>query len=148
MVDVVKNGSDTEIAGISIVQQSEEYASKKPRRNAAICDGLPDIALFRVEGIKLRRDAFHFSKSVITGSDRIGDCSPPFIGSSTVDKYDHMSPPGVMINLPEGYILASKRIDHDHILVLHRHKRVPAQKTWFYYRKAGLRTATVRAEKI
>ena len=102
-----------------------------------------------VEGIKLRREAFHFNKFFITGSDRIGDCSPPFIGSSTVDKYDHISPTDVMINLPEGYVLASRRkVDHDHLLALHRHKRVPAQKTWFDYRKAGLRTATVRAKKI
>ena len=103
MVDVIKRGSDTEIATISVVQQSEEYASEKPRRNTGICESVRDIALIniRVVGIKLRRDAFHFSKFVITSSDRIGDCSPPFIGSSTVGKYDQVSRPAVMITLPE-----------------------------------------------
>ena len=128
MVDVVQNGSGTEIASISVVQQSEEYASEKPGRDTAICEGVPYMAPIPLEGIILRREAFHFNKSVIAGSDRIRDRSPPFIGSSTVGKYNQVPRTAVMIDLPEGYILAP-RIDHDHKLVLHMHKRVPTEKT-------------------
>ena len=132
MVNVIQNGSDTEIAKFSVIQQSEEYTSEKSLRNTVICDCEVDMGLIDigVEGIKLRRDAFHFSKFVITSSDRIGDGSPPFVGSSTVDKYDQVSPPAVMINLPAGYILAP-RIEHDHIHVLHMHKRALTKTTWF-----------------
>ena len=90
MVNVVQNGSDTEIASISVIQQSEEYTSEKSLRNSVVCECAADMGLIDIgfEGINLRRDAFHFSKFTITTSDRIGDGSPPFVGSSTVDKYN------------------------------------------------------------
>ena len=101
MVDVVKDGSDTENASITVVQQSEEHAVEKLRRNAIICEGQSDIASvdIRVVDIELRRDALHSIKPFITSSDRVGDCPPPFIGSSTVDKYDQVSPSPVSSRL-------------------------------------------------
>ena len=108
MVDVVNNGRDTKNESISVVQKSEEHAIEKLRRNASVCEGQSDIASgdIRVVDIELRRDAFHSLKPVITSSDRIGDCPPPFIGSSTVDKYNQVSPSPVSSTLPDGYILA------------------------------------------
>ena len=81
MVDIVKNGSDTGIAIVSGIQQSEEHASEKLRRNTVIGKGLRDIGVIdiRVEGIELRCDAFRCFKPSITSRDRIGDRSPPFI---------------------------------------------------------------------
>ena len=104
MVCVVKNGGDTEIAIFSDIQQSEEHASEKRRCNTAIGEGFRDIGVvdIRVEGIELRRDAFRTFKPFITSSDGIGDCSPPFIGSSTVGKYNYVSPPIIVISLQEG----------------------------------------------
>ena len=108
MVHVVNNGSDTENASISVVQQSEGHAVEKLRRNAIICEGQSDIAGvdIRVVDIELRRDAFHSIEPVVTSSDRIGDRPPPFIRSSTVNKYNQVSPSPVSSTLPDGYILA------------------------------------------
>ena len=101
MVDVVKNGSDTENASISVIQKSEEHAVEKLRRNTIVSEGQSDIASvdIGVVDVELRRDAFHSIKPVITSIDRIGDCPPPFIGSRTVDKYNQVSPSPVSSSL-------------------------------------------------
>ena len=108
VVDVVKNGSDTDGERcIFVVQRSKEHAPETLGRTTLIMKGSKDIAVvFRLVGIKLRRDAIHFLKPRITSSDRISDCSPPFIGSSTARKYNHVSQFNVAIILPDGYILA------------------------------------------
>ena len=72
-----------------------------------ISEGLRDITAIdiRVEGTELRWDAFCCFNPSITSSDRIGDCSPPFIGSSTVGKHNQESPQAFVINLLEVFPL-------------------------------------------
>jgi hypothetical protein len=128
VIGVVKNGSDTHYPSISVVKQSEEDASEKIFSAAPIIDGLHDIAGFdiRVMEVVLMREAPHSIEPRITNSDRIGDCSPPFISSGSIKKYDQVSPSPICRALSNSkkLALALSRVADDHLRVSRRRKIV------------------------
>jgi hypothetical protein len=110
VISVAKNRRNINYATVSVVKQSEENTSEELLRATIIIEGLHDIAVvgIRVMDVELMRDALYSRKPFITGSDRFGDCSPPFIGSGPIGEGDHVSPSPIGSALSDGENLASR----------------------------------------
>ena len=105
MVGVIESGSRIDYSTVLVIEQGEENASEKLFGAAIISNGLRNIPAVDVwvVDVELERDTLHFSESVIPRSDRVDDCSPPFVGSGTIGKDDQISP------CPVGCGLSKKR---------------------------------------
>jgi hypothetical protein len=141
MFGIVQNGRNIDYATISVVKQSEENSSEKLLGATFVVDGLANITVIdiRVVDIELMRDALHSRKPFITRTDRVGDGSPPFIGSGPIGGDDHVppSPVGSALSEKDNLVSVLIGIDGDHILVLHTHRKVLWSKTWFVTRGFG-----------
>ena len=103
MVGVIKTGNRLHYSTIPVINQGEENASEKLFGAAIISNGLRNIPDVWVVDVELVRDTLDFTEFGISGSDRGGDCSPPFVGSGTIGKDDQISP------CPVGCGLSKKR---------------------------------------
>jgi hypothetical protein len=106
VVSVVDRRNDIEYATIPVVKQSKDHAPQEFFGTFLVIDGLHDISVVEIGimGVELWGDTLDIAEPLITRSDGIDDCPPPFIGGGTVNKYDQVSPSPVRGTLERGRI--------------------------------------------
>jgi hypothetical protein len=103
VVSVVQRRNDIEYATDPVVQRGKNHTMQELMGASVVIDGLHDIAAVgRIMGVELRGDTLDFTEPLITRSDGMIDCPPPFICGGTVGKYDQVLPIPVIVKLERG----------------------------------------------